>query len=159
MFRVRFILMWIRILGSASGNTDPGPVPDRTNSNLLFLFLFFRNLCLIFAYIKRISNFFFLYNLIILVDLYASLSRFFWWIFLWIRIRPNDTDPTGSGSETLNFLWIHSTVPGVRCSPGESRSLRQHHHQSPFRATNDMPLHTPPLRPPPHHSGDQGGRD
>ena len=41
-----------------------------------------------------------------LVDLYASLSRFFFWNpdpdqrFL-MRIRINDTDPMGSGSETL----------------------------------------------------------
>ena len=41
----------------------------------------------------------------ILVDLYASLSRFFCYpdpdqrFLKWIRIRPNDTDPTGS--ETL----------------------------------------------------------
>ena len=55
------------------------------------------------------------YIFIILVDLYASLSRFFFWypdpdqrflirIRIRIRIRRNDTDPTGSGSESETLL-------------------------------------------------------
>jgi len=50
-----------------------------------------------------------------LVDLYVSLSRFIFCYpdpdqrFLkWIRIRPNDTDPTGSGS---GYETLHNTTP------------------------------------------------
>ena len=60
--------------------------------------------------LNKISDIFLKYILIILLDLYMSLSRFIFgypdpdqrflkWIRIWIR--PNDTDPTGSGSETL----------------------------------------------------------
>ena len=71
---------------------------------------------LLFTYIKQkvIS-----YILIIWVDFYLSLSRFFCYpdpyprFLKWIRIRPNDTDHTGSGSgsETLliyeqEILWL-----------------------------------------------------
>ena len=59
--------------------------------------------------------FFFNYIFLIFVDLYVSLSRFIFCYpdpdqrFLkWIRIRtrPNDTVPTGSGSETLiSLVW------------------------------------------------------
>ena len=55
------------------------------------------------------------YIFIILVDLYACLSRFFWYpdpdqgFLMRIRIRANDTDPTGSGSETL-LLSVQYTV-------------------------------------------------
>ena len=74
--------------------------------------VFFVVLSLLFTYIKqnkwfneKKKN----YILIILVDLYASLSRFFCYpdpdqrFLKWIWIRPNDTDPTGSGSETLLY--------------------------------------------------------
>ena len=38
--------------------------------------------------------------------MYASLSRFFFGTRIQIRIRPNDTDPTGSGSETLPAISV-----------------------------------------------------
>ena len=69
MFRIRIILMRIRIRGSASGMIDPDPGPvldtDRTNSNfflLNFLCIRFKThndvfyvliLSLLFAYIKQ----------------------------------------------------------------------------------------------------------
>ena len=40
VFRIRFILMRIRIRGSASGIMDPDPTKNRTNSNSFFLFHF-----------------------------------------------------------------------------------------------------------------------
>ena len=68
-----------------------------------------------------ISDFFlfFKYILTILVDFYVCLSRFIFcypnpdqqfleWIQ--IRTRPNDTDPAGSGSETLVLLKPHCKV-------------------------------------------------
>ena len=47
-----------------------------------------------------------IYILIISVDFYVSLARFFFLLvsrstFPEVRVRPNDTDPTGSGFETL----------------------------------------------------------
>ena len=54
-------------------------------------------------------SFFKNYIFIILVDFNVSLSRFFCYpdrdqrFQKWIRIRPNDTDPTRSGSEALVF--------------------------------------------------------
>ena len=70
-------------------------------------------LSLLFRYIKQNNLISFLKNyiLIISVDLYVSLSRFIYpdpdqRFLKWIRIQPNDTDPTGSGSgsETLDEM-------------------------------------------------------
>ena len=57
MFRIRIILMRIRIRGSTSGMIDPDPGRKKDQ-----------------RFLKR------------------------------IRIRANDTDPTGSGSETLTII-------------------------------------------------------
>ena len=92
-------------------------------------------------------NFYENYILIILVDLYASLSRLIFCypdpdhrLQKWIRIqtRPNDTDPTGS--ETLTFLWSGVDLPAPHCCQQNTKNnilwlLATFHFQALFRIT------------------------
>ena len=106
--------MRIRIHGFASGIMDPGLVLDPDPDPNKFKFFFF----LIFY---KISYFFFenLIFFIIFVDSFTSLSRFFLVpgsrsTFPEVDRDPaNDTDPTGtgseSGSETLILIVFRST--------------------------------------------------
>ena len=97
MFRIHFILMWIRIRGFTFGNI--GSESDVKSKKFQFIFpnffLYFCHVSLLFMFIKqknlkRISLK--KYFLIILVDLYATLSRF---LVAQIRIH---VSRSGSGS-------------------------------------------------------------
>ena len=111
-FYLSIIICQNQCFGSAAGSTDPTPNSNfffckryKTHNDILFLqfWAYYSQI------LNKISDFFSKKCiLIILVDLYVSLSRFYFWYsdpdqrcVKWIRITPNDTDPTGSGSKTL----------------------------------------------------------
>ena len=49
-------------------------------------------------------------------------------------------------------------LTGVRYSSRAGRPLRRHNHQPAAGPADRLPVQPTPLRPPPHHQGDPGGR-
>ena len=136
MFRIRFILM--RIRGSASGKIDPDPNKFQFFSvqGLKRITMFF--FVVIWAYYSgcisnKISDFFkkklYSYNFGLFVCEFIMIFLYYpdpdQRFLKWIRIRPNDTDPTGSGFDTL-YLTV-KLVPQIspRGTFGQTQELLQ----------------------------------